>query len=134
MARAAAVAQILLEWTYTFSDPTYIIRAVIIVLSIKICGCSAWTHCTLFNADPEMGNLQEIAWQQAFFGRKTVLCLPRKGNRVKVEPLSSYLITLKNNVVKLNPYPTGKSRVRAVEVVMWHIGKGKSTLAWLDYG
>ena len=34
--------------------------------------------------------------------------------------------------IKLNPYPTGKSRVRAVEVVMWHIGKGKSTLAWLD--
>ena len=37
---------------------------------------------------------------------------------------------LKN--LKLNPYPTGKSRVRAVEVVRWHIGKGKSALAWLD--
>ena len=33
---------------------------------------------------------------------------------------------------ELNPYQTGKSRVRAVEVVMWLIGKGKSTLAWLD--
>ena len=32
----------------------------------------------------------------------------------------------------LNLYPTGKSRVRAVEVVRWHIGKGKSTLTWLD--
>ena len=35
-------------------------------------------------------------------------------------------------IMSLNPYPTGKSCVRAVEVVMWHIGKGKSTLAWLD--
>ena len=37
-----------------------------------------------------------------------------------------------SDMLILNPYPTGKSRVRAVEVVMWHIGKGKSTLAWLD--
>ena len=32
----------------------------------------------------------------------------------------------------LNPYPTEKSSVRAVEVVRWQIGRGKSTLTWLD--
>ena len=31
-----------------------------------------------------------------------------------------------------NPYPTGNSGEHGVEVVKWHIGKGKSALAWLN--
>ena len=36
------------------------------------------------------------------------------------------------NFVKPNPFPTRKSSEHVVEVVKWHIRKGKSTLTWLD--
>ena len=97
-------------------------------LALRICDKAAtliWFFCRY----PLYRN-PFILWSQLFVQQKATLLWK------SMLAFWSFLARILFHKIKLinshtnqiNPFNHGKSRVRAMEVVMWHIGKGKNTL------